>query len=47
MRNENDQLPDFEEGYQQWRTEFDKGKAGVYNIPVAESIELIKEVFNR
>jgi hypothetical protein len=47
LRNSNDVFPDFEEGYQQWRSEFDKGKAGVYNIPVAKSIELIKEVFNR
>jgi hypothetical protein len=47
LRNANDVLPDFEDGYQQWRSEFDKGKAGVYNIPVAKSIELIKEVFNR
>lgn len=32
------ELPDYQEGYDQWRTEFDAGRAGVFTIPVAEVV---------
>lgn len=29
-------IPDFEEGYLLWKQEFDEGRAGIFNIPVAQ-----------
>jgi len=31
-------LPDFEDGYREWRTGFEKGKAGSFSITVAEAV---------
>jgi hypothetical protein len=33
-----DHLPDFEEGYQQWRSAWDNGKAGYFTVSVKELI---------
>jgi hypothetical protein len=33
------ELPDYQEGYDLWRTEFDAGRAGVFTLPVAEIVE--------
>ena len=46
MRSANEPLPDFQDGYQQWKAAFDQQKAGVYNISVSESLELIEKMFN-
>jgi hypothetical protein len=37
----------FEEGYRLWKEAFDKGKAGVFTVTVAESITFCEEVLNR
>ena len=39
-------LPDYEEGYRQWREAFDAGKAGVYTISVAEAVGVMEETLN-
>jgi hypothetical protein len=39
-----EQLPDFEEGYREWRTGFDQGKAGVFTISVAEAVGYIESI---
>lgn len=39
-----EQLPNFEEGYRQWRTGFDHGKAGVFTISVAEAVDYIESI---
>jgi hypothetical protein len=37
----------FEEGYGFWKEAFDKGKAGVFTITVAESITLCEGILNK
>jgi hypothetical protein len=41
-----DALPDFEEGYQTWRSAYDDGHAGVFTIPVAEAVEVMEQAIN-
>ena len=41
------ELPDFAEGYDLWRESFDKGEAGVFTIPVAQSIEAMERVIDQ
>jgi hypothetical protein len=40
-------LPAFEDGYQEWRGAFDKGKAGVWTAPVSEAIAVMESVLNQ
>jgi hypothetical protein len=39
-------LPKFEDGYQQWRSAFDEGQAGVWTLPVKEAIAAMEPVMN-
>lgn len=39
-------LPAFEDGYQEWRGAFDKGKAGVWTAPVSEAIAGMEAALN-
>lgn len=38
LKNEKTSIPDYEDGYNYWRNEFDKGQAGVFSISVSEII---------
>ncbi|HKV33192.1 MAG TPA: hypothetical protein VJP89_02615 [Pyrinomonadaceae bacterium] len=40
-------LPDFEEGYQIWRKDFDAGRAGIYSITVAEAVKVMETALNQ
>ena len=40
-------LPNFEEGYREWREAFDARQAGVWGIPVAAIIEAMESVLNQ
>jgi hypothetical protein len=40
-------LPAFEDGYQQWRGEFDKGNAGVWTASVSEAIAGMESALNQ
>ena len=40
-------LPAFEEGYQQWRGAFDRGKAGVWTAPLSEAILGMESALNQ
>ena len=37
-------VPDFAEGYQQWRQAFDAGKGGVFTVTVAEAFEAVTSI---
>jgi len=37
------QMPDFYEGYEIWRTEFEKSQAGYFTAPVAECVEVVAQ----
>jgi hypothetical protein len=41
-----DELPDFEEGYDQWKEAADKGEAGWFTISIAEAIQVIEDTIN-
>lgn len=36
-------MPDYKKGYNEWRTSFDKGGAGVFSIPVGKAVEYMEE----
>jgi hypothetical protein len=40
-------LPDYKNGYNEWRTAFDKGKAGVFSITVKEAIDVMEKTLNQ
>lgn len=40
-------LPNFENGYQEWRSAFDKGKASVWTVPLSEAIAGMESVLNQ
>ena len=35
--------PDFAEGYDEWKTAFDKGKAGIWKVTVSEIVVVLEE----
>ena len=37
----------FGDGYKEWKSEFDAGRAGVFTISVAEIVDLVEESVNR
>jgi hypothetical protein len=41
------QLPDYKDGYDEWRTALDNGKAGIYSITVKESIDITERTLNQ
>ena len=44
---EQDSLPDFSEGYQQWRAAWNSGKGGYWTIELKEAIAGIESVMNQ
>ena len=36
-------IPDYQEGYNEWRASFEKGGAGVFSIPVGKAVEYMEE----
>lgn len=36
-------IHDYQEGYNEWRTSFEKGKAGVFTIPVGKAVAYMEE----
>lgn len=41
------ELPDFADGYECWKNEFENGGAGVFSVSVKESIEFMEETLNQ
>ena len=37
------QLPEFHEGYETWRTSFEKSQAGYFTAPVADCVEMVAQ----
>jgi hypothetical protein len=40
-------LPDFKDGYQEWRDAFDAGRAGIYTITLAEAVKVMEMTLNQ
>jgi len=47
LLKENQDLPDYEEGYGNWREAFDAGRAGVYTITIAEAVNVMEMTLNQ
>jgi hypothetical protein len=41
--SENNKLPDYEEGYENWKDAFDNNKGGVFSITVQEAVKYVEE----
>lgn len=39
--------PDYLDGYREWRAVFDAGRAGVFDIPVAEIVDIVQGAIAR
>jgi hypothetical protein len=37
----------WEEGYKQWKSAFDAGKAGIWSIPVSEAVSAMEQVLSK
>jgi hypothetical protein len=42
-----DAVPEFKDGYDQWKKQFQTGRAGYWKIPVKEAVEAIGQVMNK
>ncbi len=40
-------LPDFEGGYRTWRAAYDRGKGGIFTIPVSEAVATVAGTLSR
>ena len=39
--------PEYQQGYQEWKSAFDKGDAGIFTIPVAEIVGVVEKAINQ
>jgi hypothetical protein len=44
LERESGPVPDFAEGYKQWRQAFDAGKGGIFTITVAEAYDAVTSI---
>ncbi len=44
--SENNELPDFEEGYQMWNDAWENGQGGIYTISVKKAVEFVIDTLN-
>ncbi|WP_299124397.1 hypothetical protein [uncultured Winogradskyella sp.] len=47
LESTTDELPDFMDGYLQWKEAFDSGKGGVFTIEVKEAVDFVDQSMNR
>jgi hypothetical protein len=46
LQGKGDPAPKFEDGYREWRTAFEKKKAGIFTITVGEGVSFMEKVLN-
>lgn len=44
LERESGPVPDYADGYQQWRQAFDAGKGGIFSITVAEAYDAVTSI---
>ena len=44
LERESGPVPDFADGYRQWRQAFDAGKGGIFTITVAEAFDAVTSI---
>jgi hypothetical protein len=47
LKKEMSSLPEFEEGYNNWKEQFEKGNAGVFSVTVAEAVEFTETTLDQ
>jgi hypothetical protein len=47
LESSNNELPDFMDGYKNWKEAFDAGYGGIYTIPVKEVVEIFEQSMNQ
>lgn len=47
LKGKNQPNPDYYEGYQTWKSAFDKGNAGIFTIDVADIVGVVEEAINK
>jgi hypothetical protein len=47
LLKDNADLPDFRDGYQEWRRAFEQGHAGIYTITLAEAVNVMEATLNQ
>jgi hypothetical protein len=40
-------LPDFEEGYNQWKEAFDQGQAGWFTTSISDVVQFMEDALNQ
>lgn len=46
LESSNNELPDFIDGYKQWKKAFNSGKGGVFTVSVMEAIDYVEQSLN-
>jgi len=44
--SENNKLPDYEEGYSNWKEAFDNNKGGIFSITVQDAVKYVEEAMS-
>ncbi len=44
--SENNKLPDFKEGYTNWKEAFDSNKGGIFSIAIQDAVKYVEEAMN-
>lgn len=47
LESSNNDLPDFENGYQQWKQAFNTGKGGIFTIEIKDAVEYVEQTMNQ
>jgi hypothetical protein len=47
LESSNNELPDFLEGYNQWKEAFDSGQGGIFSIIVKEAVGYVEQTMNQ
>ena len=46
LESSNNTLPDYKDGYDEWKAAYENGKGGVFSIEVKEAIDYIEQTIN-
>ena len=47
LESSNNELPDFMDGYNQWKEAFDSGRGGIFTISVKEAVDYVEQTMNQ
>ncbi len=47
LESSDNELPDFMDGYNQWKEAFDSGQGGIFTISVKEAVDYVEQTMNQ